>query len=122
MSGRWKIETEPENKLICWHLCGFFDVSDVKAFHQDTLSVLNGLAASGQHIGFSDLRKLVIQSQDAVTSFEHVLNDPRIIPRRHAVVTPLSLVRGQFLRVSPDSDVKVFDNPADARAWLLPKR
>lgn len=119
MSGRWHIKTEPAIKLISWRLYGFYDVVDVEAFHEETLSILKDFAPAGRHIGLSDLKELVIQSQEAVASFGRVLHDPRVMPLRHAVVTPMSLVRSQFLRVAPNAALKLFDDVDAARAWLL---
>jgi hypothetical protein len=43
MAADWKIEIEAERGLIRWQLYGFFHISDIEAFHQQSVAAVGHL-------------------------------------------------------------------------------
>lgn len=109
MVGNWGITSDASRNLVSWRLTGYFALEDVEAFHEASIKSVKELGANrGEHLGLSDIRDMVIQSQDVVNRFGLVLSDPDVKPLRHAVIVPQTLVRSQFLRVAPAGEVELF--------------
>lgn len=120
MPGTWSIDIDQDRNLVHWQLRGFFELPDVEAFHKDCLASIGRLPGEpAKHLGLSDLREMVIQAQDTVRRFGRVLADPKVMPARHAVIVPTTLVRSQFVRVAPHATIEMFNDTASALKWLF---
>lgn len=120
MSADYRIEADPARDLIRIRMSGFFtadDVQDFLAARREAHAQLR--CGPNQHLTLNDIREMKIQSQEMVDAFRAVLADPAHRSRRLAFVVGPTLARTQLMRATVGRDVRCFDHPSAAEAWLI---
>lgn len=119
MAGHFTIGIDSPRNLLRVCMSGFYSVEDVQRYHAavDEASIALGGPPSRQRM-ICDVTEMRIQAQDVVAAFQQVMGDPKYRARRVAFVVATSLARMQVQRVAGDRVAQLFDNEADAEAWL----
>lgn len=121
MSATFSVACDPDRDLIRITMAGLFTSSDIAAFLAARREAHAQLRCGpNQHLTLNDLRGMKIQPQQAVAAFQHMLADPAYRSRRLAFIVAPTLARGQLARaLSGRADAALFEDPAEAEAWLL---
>jgi hypothetical protein len=120
LTPRFTVAAEPEHDLLRLTMGGFFGIDDVAKLSEARLAGLRQLrCAANQHRTLVDVSECKLQSQDVVVAFQKVIGDPRYTSRRLAFVIGSSLARMQVRRILTRAGAALFDNVAEAEAWLL---
>jgi len=119
MDGHFSFRTDPAIGLIRITMSGLFTPADVAAFlaARDEAHAALGCAPN-QHLTLNDLRGMKIQPQEIVAEFREMLAAPRYRSRRLAFVIGPTLARAQLMRALGTRQVRCFEDPAEAEAWL----
>ncbi|MBS0478563.1 MAG: STAS/SEC14 domain-containing protein [Proteobacteria bacterium] len=120
MSAHFIVRAEPARDLIRIEMAGFFTPADIQAFY-DARAVEHAMLKCGrnQHLTLNDLRKMKVQSQEAVAAFKDLLGDPAYRSRKLAFVVDRTLARSQLMRALNGRDAKCFEDKAAAEQWLF---
>ncbi len=121
MAPRFTITADPTLNLVTIIIGGFFAQPDIDAFEQARNVAHRELRCGpNQHLTLVDMREMLIQSQEAISGFQRVLNNHATKSKRIAIVTSQTLARMQVERAAERRDVQYFSGePAKARKWLL---
>ncbi|URW75811.1 hypothetical protein M9980_00815 [Sphingomonas donggukensis] len=120
MSASYSIDVDVARSIVRITMSGFFGPDDIGGFLARRKSVHARLTCEpNMHCTITDTREMKIQSQDIVAMFQDMLADPAYRSRKLAFVTAPTLARPQLLRAIGSRGARVFDNHADAEAWVL---
>jgi hypothetical protein len=120
MHDRFSIAIDPQRDLVTIVMSGLLLPSDVSDFFAARRQAHRGLVcAPGRHLTLTDLRAMHILPQETVDAFAALLTDPQSRARRLVFVAAPTLVRSQLLRALAGRDGRCFEDPAQAKAWLL---
>lgn len=120
MKATHDIVADPARDLVRMTLAGFFDDLAIDGFiraRRDAHARLR--CGPNQHLTFTDVRGLTIQTQDIVGRWGQVLADPTYRSRRLGFVTASTLARMQLQRAIGSRDAQVFTDEREATAWLF---
>jgi hypothetical protein len=118
MDASFDIRPDARANLMKVKLAGFFAATDVDRFALAYRQGLERLQGYG-HLTLADIRGMKIQSQDIVAAFSSFMSSPRVRSRKLAFVCASTLARLQAERLTDRKDVKFFESPHEAEAWLL---
>lgn len=115
------VTADPARKLVLAHMSGFLSPDEVSAFSRDKDLAVEAMGLrSGEYFLLIDTAEAVIQPQEIVAAFQHLVANSRYKARRIAVARKSSLTRIQTTRIlSIREDAAVFDSIEDAQAWLF---
>lgn len=120
MSAKFLIQPDKQNGLIRIVMAGFFTAADLDRFLAARRKAHAALGLpKNAHMTLNDLRRMKIQSSEMVDAFRSTLADPDYHSRRLAFVVSPTLARSQLMRACVGRDVRCFEEPAEAEAWLL---
>ncbi|WP_076068074.1 hypothetical protein [Sphingomonas montana] len=116
-----EVTTDPSRKLVLAHMEGFLEPADVAKFAQDERAAAESMGlGSGEFLLLVDTANCMIQSQDVVAAFQHLIANASHKARRLAIIRQGSLTRMQTNRIiSIRDDAAVFVTRAEAEAWLF---
>lgn len=101
-------------------LGGFFTPEEIVAFDAARRIAYQQLrCGKNQHVTLVDMRRTVIQSQDAVEAFARSLGDPETRARKVAFVVSRSLARLQVKRAAAGRGAAFFVTFEEAETWLF---
>lgn len=121
MSAEFSFRVDPDRDLVRVRMAGFFTPEDVAAFARARAEA-HGLlrCPPNAHVTLNDVREMKIQPQETVEAFGRLLVDPAFRSRRLAFVAAPTLARSQLQRaLAGRTDVRLFEEEAEARAWLF---
>ena len=123
MSAKFLIQADRENGLIRIVMTGFFTRADLDRFlvARARAHAQLGLAPN-VHSTLNDVRRMKIQSPEMVDAFREMLAAPEYRSRRLAFIAGPTLARSQLMRACSGRDVRYFEDPEEAEAWLLEDR
>jgi hypothetical protein len=115
------VAAEPERKLVRAHMSGFLDPAQVADFSRQEQEAVRSMGlGSGDFYLLIDTSETVIQSQEVVAAFQHLITDSELKAKRIAVARQSSLTRIQTNRIIKIRDnAAVFESLADAERWLF---
>lgn len=121
MSAHFSIKVDPVRNLVRIEMSGLFAPADIADFLEARRRAHERLRCPpNAHLTLNDVRGMKIQHQEQVADFQAMLADPDYRSRRLAFVAAPTLARAQLARaVAGRSDTRLFDDPAEAEAWLL---
>lgn len=121
MPSEFAIAADPLLGLIQIDMSGFFLEADIRAFEEARNEAHSQLRCGpNEHLTLVDIRSMQIQSQEAVTAFKRILDNPAYKSKRIAIVVSHTLARMQIQRAAVDRDVMYFsEDLLVARKWLL---
>ena len=120
MPAGFTINVEPNRHLVRIAMSGFFTPADVEAFLEARRAAHAKLACPpNAHVTLNDVRGMKIQSNAIVERFRAMLDDPEYRSRRLAFVVAPTLARMQLERAVSGREVRFFEDPIAAEAWLL---
>ena len=100
-------------------MAGFFALDAVARYAEQRRAALDQLGCGpGEHVTLCDVRGCHVSSQQALSAFSEVLNDPASRARRIAFLTNSSLMRQQIRRMVDGDRAACFVEERDALAWL----
>ena len=120
MSERFSISIDQSRGLVRIAMNGLFSLGDIREFvaaRREAHAALGG--PPNAHITLNDVRGMKIQPAEIVGAFREMLAAPEYRSRRLAFVVGPTLTRNQLLRAAEGREVRCFDDPASAEAWLL---
>ena len=118
-----KVTMDPARRLVMAHMSGFLSPGEVDKFSRDKDVAVEAMRLrSGEYFLLIDTAEAVIQPQEIVAAFQHLVANSRYKARRIAVARKSSLTRIQTTRIlNIRDDAAVFDNIEDAERWLFAK-
>lgn len=120
MTATFAIDVEPEHDLVHMTLSGFFDIATIMEFSAARRPAFARLTCPhNHHVVLLDISGCSLQSQEAVATFQKILDDRNMRSRKLAVVTGSSLSWMQARRIINRDGVTCFQTDEEARAWLL---
>lgn len=116
-----KVTTDPARKLVISHMSGFLAPEEVAQFSRDKDAAVESMGlGSGEYLLLIDTEHAIIQPQEIVSAFQHLVTNSRYMARRIAVARKSSLTRMQTTRIlSLRDDAAVFETIEEAEAWLF---
>ena len=115
----YKISVDSDRNLIRAMISGFFTVAEVNAFaHEEQAAVESLHCMPGQHRVLIDASQCVLQAQEVVAAFAHMVRASPVQARRIAVVADGTLYRMQTRRILDADRSAMFETNADAEAWI----
>ena len=119
MDVKFQVDTDPATDLLKVTLAGFMEATDVQALRHRVVEAIGSLRCDrGCHVALWDIRACKIQSQEVVGMFRSMSDERGVSARRIAMVVGGSLMRMQLHRILIDRDLRLFDDPDAAAAWL----
>lgn len=117
----FSISVEPERKLIRAQMSGFLSPEEVADFSRQEQAAAAAMGCrSGEFLLLVDTVDCVIQSQEVVATFMHVVTTSPLKAGRIAIVRGNSLTRMQTQRIIVLRDeAAIFATLAEAERWLL---
>lgn len=120
MPSTCQIILEPERLLIRMTLAGFFTLEDVRRFDQERQLAIGKLRCGiNQHFTLCDVSGCELSTPDVAAALQRVIGNPIFRSRKCAMVVRGALARLQAKRVVQRQDIQMFDQIADAEAWLM---
>jgi hypothetical protein len=120
MSEKFSFRIDRLRGLVRITMQGLFTLDDVAEFVRERSRAHRDLGCEpNMHLTLNDVRGMKIQSQEVVTAFREMLDDPEHRSRRLAFVVAQTLARGQLIRALSRRKARCFEDPASAEAWLL---
>jgi hypothetical protein len=120
MSCHYSIEIDKPRCLVRIRMGGLFTRKDIAAFIEARREAHEALdCPPNAHSTLNDLREMKIQPAETVEAFRDMLSSPAYRSRRLAFVVGPTLTRNQLMRAAAGRDVRWFEDPALAEAWLL---
>lgn len=120
MSAFFSIEVDVARDLVRIQMAGFFSREDVTTFIRARAAEHAKLRCGpNRHLTLNDIREMKIQPREAVDAFQEMMADPACHSRRLAFVTAPTLARAQLVRALAGRQARLFQDPAEAEAWLL---
>lgn len=117
------VSADPARKAVIAHMSGFLTTEDVESFARKEQEAVESMGlGSGQFYLLIDTSEAIIQPQDVVAAFQHLVQNAvykaaRIAVARHGSLTKMQTER--ILRVR--GDAAVFETLAEAEEWLFSK-
>lgn len=120
LTPHFSVTTDPALHLLRVIMGGFFGINDVARLAEaHRIARLQLRCAPNQHLTLVDVSDCKLQAQEVVSAFQKMIGDPRYASRRLAFVTGSSLARMQVRRILTRPGTGLFDDVAQAEAWLL---
>jgi hypothetical protein len=115
------VAAEPDRKLVRAQMSGFLDLAEVAEFSRQEQEAVRSMGlGSGEFYLLVHTSEAVIQSQEVVAAFQHLITDSKFKAKRIAVARESSLTRIQTNRIVKIRDnAAVFESLADAERWLF---
>lgn len=115
------VAAEPNRKLVFARMSGFLSIEEVEQFSREEQGAVEKMGLrSGEHLLLIDTGNAVIQAQQVIAAFMHIVVHSRFKARRIAVVRHNSLTYLQSRRIlSLRDNAEVFDTPEEAERWLF---
>ncbi|MDE0933612.1 MAG: hypothetical protein OSA47_08400 [Novosphingopyxis baekryungensis] len=117
------VSVDHARKTVIARMSGFLSTEEVKAFARKEEEAVESMdLGSGQFYLLIDTSEAIIQPQDVVAAFQHLVQNAvykaaRIAVARHGSLTKMQTER--ILRVR--GDTAVFETLAEAEEWLFSK-
>ena len=117
------VSVDHARKTVIARMSGFLSTEEVKAFARKEEEAVESMdLGSGQFYLLIDTSEAIIQPQDVVAAFQHLVQNAvykaaRIAVARHGSLTKMQTER--ILRVR--GDAAVFETLAEAEEWLFSK-
>ncbi|PZU77210.1 MAG: hypothetical protein DI530_13145 [Sphingomonas sp.] len=123
MDATFHVAVDVDRDMVRTTLTGFFDAAAMRRY-LDARAAAFGLLRCGpnEHLSLTDLREMMIQSQDMVGAFSATLADPAFRSRRLGFVIGSSLARMQLTRALGGrlgEHVRIFADMDAAEHWVL---
>lgn len=117
---RHAISVDPARLLVTLRLAGFLTPDDVARIAAEEQAAVRALRVpSGTHRFLIDVRALDVQTSDVVALVQHTTDTIPIKPRRLAIIVRYGLNSIQARRMIGDREIGLFDNEAEALAYLM---
>lgn len=116
-----KVTMDPARNLVIAHMSGFLSPEEVEKFSRDKDDAVEAMRLrSGEYFLLIDTAEAVIQPQEIVAAFQHLVANSRYKARRIAVARKSSLTRMQTTRIlNIRDDAAVFESLEEAETWLF---
>ncbi|MFZ2996133.1 hypothetical protein [Sphingobium sp.] len=116
-----KVTADPARKLVIARMSGFLSVEEVEQFSRDKDAAVESMGLrSEDYLLLIDTAEAIIQPQEIVAAFQHLVTSARYKAGRIAVARKSSLTRMQTSRIlSLRDDAAVFETISEAEAWLF---
>lgn len=119
MSCHYSFDIDPPRRLVRIRMGGLFTPADIAAFVEARRVAHRALRCpANTHSTINDLREMKIQPAETVEAFRAMLAAPEYRSRRLAFVVGPTLTRNQLMRAASGRDVRWFEDPAGAEAWM----
>jgi hypothetical protein len=120
MSSHYSFEIDNLRCLVRIRMGGLFSREDIEGFVEARREAHRALRCPpNAHVTLNDVREMKIQPADIVEAFREMLSAPEYWSRRLAFVVGPTLTRNQLMRAASGRDVRWFEDPSAAEAWLL---
>lgn len=119
----FQINTVAEQRFVHITLGGLFGLDDVVAFATAQREAYKSLPTPvTDHVTLCDVSQCRIQLHPVVEAFRALLNQRALMGARIGFVVGQSSARMQLRRLISRDNAKVFDDVAEAKAWLFAER
>ena len=114
------VTSEPKRKLVRAFMRGLLSIEEVEQFSRDEQAAVRSMGlGSGEFVLIIDALGGQTQTQEVMAAFHALLLNTPMKARKVATVRHGTLDRMQSRRISEArATAQVFDNLADAEAWL----
>ena len=118
------IHLDREHKLVDVRLSGFFTAEDAAWTGEELRAAVLSLGDdAGQHVTLYDATELSVAPNSTVEAVQQMFANPMVRPlwaRKVAFVAKSALGRRQMRRLlAARADIVIFEDRAEALAWLL---
>lgn len=118
------ITVDRASKLIDVRMTGFPTPEDIAWIGEEVRAAVRSLGGdAGKHLTLYDVSAITVVSPATIAAVKETFDNPAVRPlwsRRIAYVVGSALARLQMQQIREvRTDLAVFDNRADALAWLL---
>jgi len=115
-----RIHANTHRRELYFSIAGFWEPGSMKEFLRDLTAAANPFIRDGvEFVAIGNLVDFVPQDRETADSIrDSLLQASQHGLTRFAVVSPSSLVRMQYRRITEGVDVEFFDDEYSAREWL----
>ncbi|MGB3472528.1 MAG: STAS/SEC14 domain-containing protein [Erythrobacter sp.] len=115
-----RIHANTHRRELYFSIAGFWEPASMKAFLRDLTAAANPFIRDGvEFVAIGNLADFVPQDRETAAA----IRDSLLLASQHgltrfAVVSPSSLVKMQYRRITAGLDVEFFEDEYAAREWL----